>query len=1238
MNTVDQLTQLLSERILIIDGAMGSMVQSYHLDEAAFRGDLFKDHPSSLQGNNDLLSLTQPDIVEEIHRRYLEAGADIIETNTFTATSISQADYGIEAHTYDINVAAAQAAKRATATVMAAEPSRPRFVAGSLGPTTKTASLSPDVNNPAFRAATFDTFVASYDEQARGLLDGGVDILLVETHIDTLNMKAALFAINTLFEQGMRRVPLMASFSIVDASGRTLSGQTVEACWTSIRHAGLFSVGINCSLGAPEMRPYIEELSAIAPLPMTCYPNAGMPNEMGGYDDTPANMAEVLGDFAAQGWLNMVGGCCGSTPDHIAAIAEAVRTKGQVRKIPTEEPLSRFSGLEPFTMRPDSNFTMVGERTNVTGSRKFARLIRDEKYEAALEVARQQVEGGANIIDVNMDEGLLDSEQVMTTFLNLIASEPDISRVPIMIDSSKWSVIEAGLKCVQGKSIVNSISLKEGEEAFKAQGRLVQRYGAAVVVMAFDEQGQATSVEGKVDILHRSYRILTEEIGFLPTDIIFDPNILTVATGMEEHNAYAVNFIEAIRRLKKRCPLAKISGGVSNISFSFRGNDYIREAMHAAFLYHAIQAGMDMGIVNAGQLAIYDEIDPATLAVVEDVLLNRRDDGTERLLDFAETKKTSGMVRQAEDVSWREGTVEERLAHAIIKGIADYAVEDAEEARKHYERPLHVIEGPLMAGMSVVGDLFGAGKMFLPQVVKSARVMKKAVAHLIPFMEAEQGGDGERQYQGTILLATVKGDVHDIGKNIVSVVLGCNNYKIIDLGVMVPAEKILQTAIEENVDVIGLSGLITPSLDEMVHVAREMERQGFERPLLIGGATTSKKHTAIKVAPGYHGPTVHVLDASRAVGVVGNLISDDLRATYMAGIRQDYQRVREDYEGRKPRIPLLTLEAARHRRPDIDWANTQIDTPEFIGLHVDEAVPLTELVPYIDWTPFFNAWELRGRYPAILDDDVVGAQAKELFDDGQKLLQHIVDEKLLQAKAVWGFFPANADGDNLVLYTDESRTDVLTTFHMIRQQRPRSAQAACYALSDYIAPIGSHRADYIGAFAVTTGIGIDPLVAGYEADHDDYQAIMVKALADRLAEAFAEYTHQRARQAWGYGRDEQLILDDLVREKYRGIRPAPGYPACPDHTEKRILFDLLKAEEKTGISLTESYAMMPASSVSGFYFGHPDARYFAVGKIGRDQVEDYAVRKQMTIEAIERWLAPNLDYDPAAQTAEDAAG
>jgi 5-methyltetrahydrofolate--homocysteine methyltransferase len=1239
MTTREQLDALLAERILIIDGAMGSLIQGYRLTEEDFRGRRFADHPHSLKGNNDLLSLTRPDVVEAIHRRYLDAGADIIETNTFTATSISQADYGMEAWVYDINVAAARVARRAKETVMAADPSRPRFVAGSIGPTTRTASLSPDVNNPAYRAVSFDQLVESYTEQAQGLLDGGVDILLVETHIDTLNLKAALFAINTLFDQGARRVPLMASFSIVDASGRTLSGQTVEACWTSISQADLFSVGINCSLGAPEMRPYIEELAALAPIHVTCYPNAGMPNEMGGYDDTPENMAEVLGEFAALGWFNMVGGCCGTTPDHVRAIAEVIHSRGRVRVPPKPEPYSRYSGLEPLVVRPDSNFIMIGERTNVTGSRKFARLILNGQYEEALEVARDQVDGGANIIDINMDEGLLDSEAAMTTFLNLIASEPDIARVPVMIDSSRWSAIEAGLKCVQGKSIVNSISLKEGEETFRRQGRLIKRYGAAVVVMAFDEQGQATEIDHKVDILARSFRILTEEVGLDPTDIIFDPNILTVATGIEEHNNYAVNFIEATRRLKNIFPLVKVSGGVSNISFSFRGNDYIREAMHAAFLYHAIQSGMEMGIVNAGQLAIYEDIDPETLIYVEDVLLNRRPDATERLLEYSETRRRQGRSRQKDEEDWRDSPVEERLKYALVKGIADYIEADVEEARLKFDRPLQVIEGPLMAGMSVVGDLFGAGKMFLPQVVKSARVMKKAVAYLIPFMENEKrAGGGERSYQGTVLMATVKGDVHDIGKNIVGVVLGCNNYRIIDLGVMVPAEKILRTAREEKADIIGLSGLITPSLDEMVHVAMEMEREGFELPLIIGGATTSRKHTAIRIAPAYHGPTVHVLDASRAVEVVGNLISPELRSGYMSAMRSAYQRLREDHESRAPRIPLLPLSEARKRRHPVDWNAVEIDTPEFLGVRTEPDVDLNAVVPYIDWTPFFNVWELRGRYPAILDDPDVGEQARTLYEDARAMLEDLVRNRRLTARAVWGFFPASARGDDIVVYTDESRTRTLTTFHTLRQQRPRSENAACYALADFIAPVESGRADYIGVFAVTAGIGLDALVSVYEADHDDYHSIMVKALADRLAEALAEQTHRRARQAWGYGRQENLNYYDLIKEKYRGIRPAPGYPACPDHTEKQILLDLLQAEARVGIHLTENYAMLPAASVSGLYFAHPDARYFSVGKIGRDQVEEYSARKGMTVEIMERWLAPVLDYEPIRQTGENAAG
>ncbi len=1227
------LDRLLSERILIIDGAMGSVLQGHALDEPDFRGDTFKDHPVPLRGDLDVLSITRPELIEQVHREYLDAGADIIETNTFNATAISQADYGLQDRVYDINLAAAKIAKRATGAAMAADPGRPRFVAGALGPTTRSASVASDVSDPSFRSVSFDELATAYGEQARGLLDGGVDLLLVETQIDTLNLKAALFAINSLFDEGMRRVPLMASFCIVDASGRTLSGQTVEACWTSIRHGDLYSVGINCALGATELRPYIEELSAIANLPVTCYPNAGLPNEMGGYDDTPDHMAEVLGGFAEEGWLNMVGGCCGTTPAHIAAISEAVRRRGKLRVPHPVEPLSRYSGLETFTVRPDGNFTMIGERTNVTGSRKFARLVRQEKYEEALGVARQQIEGGANIIDVNMDEGLLDSERAMTTFLNLIASEPDIAATPVMIDSSSWPVIEAGLKCAQGKSIANSISLKEGEEVFRNQARMAKRYGAAVVVMAFDEEGQATDTDHKVEILSRSYRILTEEIGMDPTDIIFDPNILTVATGIEEHDDYAVNFIEAVLRLKALHPLAKVSGGVSNISFSFRGNDHIREVMHAAFLYHAIQAGLDMGIVNAGQLAIYEDIDPETLAMVEDVLLNRRPDSTERLLEFAASSKGPAAGRAAKDDAWRDDRLEERISHALVNGIADHIVEEMDEALQRYDRPLHIIEGPLMAGMSIVGDLFGEGKMFLPQVVKSARVMKKAVAHLVPHMEAEHGDTGERQYQGSILLATVKGDVHDIGKNIVGVVLGCNNYRIIDLGVMVPAEKIIQTAKDESIDLIGLSGLITPSLHEMIHVAREIERNGFELPLLIGGATTSRRHTAIKIEPAYHGPTVHVTDASRAVEVAGNLISDDLRPEFARRVREDYQQIRETYESRTPRTPLVPFAESSARRPALEWSEETVAVPEFTGVRVDDDYPLEELVPYIDWTPFFSAWELRGRYPAILEDEKVGVEARKLFDDAQALLGEIVDRRSLRARAAWGFFPAHSTGNDIVLLINPARSEALATFPMLRQQRPRSADGPCLSLSDFVGPEG--KEDYVGAFAVTAGIGLDELVRRYETDHDDYRAILVKALADRLAEAFAELTHQRARRAWGYGHNEDLTGEDLIREKYRGIRPAPGYPACPDHTEKRRLFDLLQAEERTGVTLTESYAMDPPPSVAGLYFGHPDARYFNVGKIGRDQVEDYARRKRMTVESIERWLAPNLDYEPADGTTAD---
>ncbi len=1018
----------------------------------------------------------------------------------------------------------------------------------------------------------------------------------------------------------------MASVTIVDKSGRTLSGQTLEAFWISISHFPLLSVGINCALGATEMRQYVEELSGLAPIFLSCYPNAGLPNAFGEYDETPETMSATLREFAANGWLNIVGGCCGTTPAHIRAIAETVRSF-KPRVPPQVKPYSRFSGLEPLVIRPDSNFLNVGERTNVTGSPKFAKLILNGGYEEALAIARQQVEGGAQMIDVNMDEGMLDSEKAMVHFLHLVASEPDIARVPVMIDSSKWSVIEAGLKCVQGKAVVNSISLKEGEEAFKRHARLIKRYGAGMVVMAFDEAGQADTLARRVEICTRAYRILTEEVGIPPTDIIFDPNILTVATGMEEHNDYAVSFIDATRQIKATLPGCKVSGGVSNISFSFRGNNVVREAMHSAFLYHAIRAGLDMGIVNAGQLAVYEEIPKQLLELVEDVLLNRRPDATERLVTFAESVKQKGKV-EVEEQSWRQGTVEERLSHALVRGIVDYIDADTEEARQKYGKPLAVIEGPLMAGMSVVGDLFGAGKMFLPQVVKSARVMKKAVAWLLPYMEAEKLAGGGRQAEGKILMATVKGDVHDIGKNIVGVVLGCNNYEVIDLGVMVPCEKILKTAREQKVDIIGLSGLITPSLDEMAHVAREMEREGFKVPLLIGGATTSRAHTAVKIAPGYREPVVHVLDASRAVGVVGHLKSPELKATFDDNNRREQEKARVDHRNKQSQRPLLTLEEARRRQPAIEWSPSSVYKPSFTGVKVDDDVPLEDIVPYIDWTPFFQTWELRGVYPRILDDPTVGPKARELFEDAQQLLKQIVDGRLLKAKAVMGFFPANRVGDDIELYTDENRTHVLDVFHTLRQQAEKPENQPNFALADFIAPKETGHADYLGAFAVTAGLNIEPLVAKFEAGHDDYNAIMTKALADRLAEALAELTHKKARDAWGFGREENLSVADLIKEKYQGIRPAAGYPACPDHTEKQILFDLLQAEKNACIQLTESFAMYPAASVSGLYFSHPESRYFALGKIDRDQVEDYAVRKRMTVEAVERWLSPNLNYDP----------
>jgi 5-methyltetrahydrofolate--homocysteine methyltransferase len=1137
------------------------------------------------------------------------------------------ADYKLDGFIYDLNRAGAQVARRAANKFRSENPARPCWVAGSLGPTSRTASASQEISSPAARAVTFDQLRDAYYEQIRGLVDGGVDLLLVETIFDTLNGKAAIFAAQQYFEDTGKRLPLLASVTIVDLSGRTLSGQTIEAFWISVSGAPLLSVGINCALGAKQMRAHIEELSRLAPIFTSCYPNAGLPNSFGGFDETPEIMSADLREFASNGWVNIVGGCCGSTPAHIRAIRDAVKDFPP-RVPPHVERYSRFSGLEPLVIRPETNFVNIGERTNVTGSPKFAKLILNGQFEEGLTIAKQQVEGGAQIIDINMDEAMLDSEQAMTTFLNYIASEPDIARVPIMIDSSKWSVIEAGLKCIQGKGIVNSISLKEGEEVFKQRGRLIKRYGAGMVVMAFDEAGQADSTDRRVDICTRSYRLLTEEVGVDPCDIIFDPNVLTVATGMDEHRNYAVNYIEATRQIKATLPHCNVSGGISNISFSFRGNNTIREAIHSAFLYHAIRAGMDMGIVNAGQLAVYEELPRDLLDLVEDVLLNRRADATERLLAFSESVKQRGRAQVQED-AWRQGTVEERLLHALVKGVADHIESDTEEARQKLGRPLNVIEGPLMAGMSAVGDLFGSGKMFLPQVVKSARVMKKAVAYLLPFMEAEKGADGKARAEGRIVMATVKGDVHDIGKNIVGVVLGCNNYEIIDLGVMVPCEKILQTARDTHADMIGLSGLITPSLDEMVHVAKEMEREGFTIPLLIGGATTSRIHTAVKIAPHFHQPVVHVLDASRAVGVVSQLKNPETRPAFQAENRQVQETLRAAHKPTAQK--LLILEEARRRKPPIDWSAAHPPRPAFTGVRAFPAVPLRGIVPYIDWTPFFHVWELRGTYPRILDDAIVGSKARELREDAQKLLARIVAEKLLTANAVMGFFPANSVGDDIEVYADGSRKSVLTVFHALRQQMEKAPGHYNWALADLIAPRQTGREDYLGAFAVTAGADIEPLLERFQQDHDDYNSIMAKALADRLAEALAELMHKRAREFWGYGRDENLTPEDLIHERYRGIRPAPGYPACPDHTEKRELFDLLQAEKNAGIYLTENFAMSPAASVSGFYFSHPEAKYFAVGKIDRDQVDDYHRRKGMDLRAVERWLRPNLNYDPDLQ-------
>ena len=1213
----------LEKRVLIIDGAMGTMIQRYNLTEADYRGERFKDWPYDLKGNNDLLVLTQPAIIEEIHRQYLDAGADIIETNTFNAQRISMADYHMESLSYEMNVAASQIARRAADAFNAKTPQQPRYVAGAIGPTNRTASLSPDVNDPGFRAISFDDLVSAYLEQARGLVEGGVDLFLIETIFDTLNAKAALFAVQTLCEELGRKIPVMVSGTITDASGRTLSGQTTEAFLNSVAHVDLLSVGLNCALGAPQMRPFLEELANKAPFYVSCYPNAGLPNQFGEYDESPEQMGEHIRDFVKSNFVNIIGGCCGTTPDHIRRIAEVARGE-RPRSVPYLEPYMKLSGLEPVTLRPESNFMNVGERTNVTGSKKFARLIKEEQYDEALAIARDQVEGGAQVIDINMDEGMLDAVAAMTRFLNLIAAEPDIARVPIMLDSSKFHVIEAGLKCVQGKAVVNSISLKEGEAEFIRQAKLIKKYGAAVIVMAFDEQGQADTYERRIQICKRAYDVLVNEVHFPATDIIFDPNIFPVATGMDEHRRNALDFFLATKWIKENLPHAKVSGGVSNVSFSFRGNDHVREAIHAAFLYHGIQHGMDMGIVNPSQLIVYDEIPKELLELVEDVLLDRRDDATERLITYAEKVKGEGAsVKNVKDEEWRKLPVRERITHSLVKGITDFIDEDMEECRQLYSRSLEVIEGPLMDGMNVVGDLFGAGKMFLPQVVKSARVMKKAVAYLTPFLEAEKV-QGESKAAGKVLMATVKGDVHDIGKNIVGVVLACNNYEIVDMGVMVPADKILETARKENVDVIGLSGLITPSLDEMVHVAKEMERQGFTIPLLIGGATTSKVHTAVKIEPHYSHPVVHVNDASRSVPVVGSLISKEQRESFVAGVKEEYAKVREHNARAQGQNKFISMQQARANKFPIDWDAALLATPTFTGTKVFDDYPLEELIPYIDWTPFFHSWEMKGSYPKILDDPERGVEARKLFDDAQRMLNAIVKEGWLSAKAVIGFWPANTvNDDDMEVYANDERRDVVAKFHAIRQQTQKPEGYYNLAISDFLAPKG--KPDYIGGFAVCTGYGIDEKVAEFEKNHDDYNAILLKALADRLAEALAERMHERVRKEfWAYAKDEHFNNEELIKEMYHGIRPAPGYPAQPDHTEKDTLFALLDAEQKIGLHLTESKAMVPTAAVSGLYFAHKDAHYFGVGKINTEQVHDYAQRKGMSKEDAEKWLGPAM--------------
>jgi 5-methyltetrahydrofolate--homocysteine methyltransferase len=1241
----------MSERILVLDGAMGTMVQRHELTEADYRGTRFAQgfdglqfQPSQktdalahvhgencgcgsdLKGNNDLLVLTQPSIIAGIHRQYLEAGADLIETSTFNGTRVAQGDYKLEHLVPELNREAARLAAEVCAEFETANPSKPRFVVGVLGPTPRTASISPDVNDPAYRNISFDELVEQYREAAEALVEGGSDILMIETIFDTLNAKAAVFALESMFADHGARWPIMISGTITDRSGRTLSGQTAEAFWYSLRHAQPLSIGLNCALGARDLRAHIDVLSQVAESAISCHPNAGLPNAFGGYDEQPAETSGVLREFAEAGLLNIVGGCCGTTPEHIAAIAKAVEGIAP-RPLPSPAPHTRLSGLEPVVITRESNFINVGERTNVTGSAQFKKLILESRFDDALVVARQQVENGAQVIDINMDEGMLDAEAAMGRFLRLIAGEPDIARVPVMVDSSKWSVIETGLKNVQGKAIVNSISLKEGEESFLHQAELLRRYGAAVVVMAFDEQGQADTYERKVEICSRAYRLLTEVSGIAPQDIIFDPNIFAIATGIEEHNDYAVAFIEATRELKRRFPLAHVSGGVSNVSFSFRGNNAVREAIHAVFLYHAIQAGMDFGIVNAGGLALIDDLDPELRECVEDVVLNRRPDATERLLAIADRFKGKKGEAKVEDDQWRSLPVVERLKHALVHGVDAFITVDTEEARQALGRPLNVIEGPLMAGMNVVGDLFGAGKMFLPQVVKSARVMKKAVAHLLPYLEAEKAAaGGEAKARGKILMATVKGDVHDIGKNIVGVVLGCNNFDVIDMGVMVPAQTILDRARAENADIIGLSGLITPSLEEMSHVAREMKRQGFNIPLMIGGATTSRAHTALKIDPHYAEPVVWVKDASRAVGVAQSLLSDDLRAPFMLAIEKDYEEVRQRHANRGDAKPLMSLERARAKRFSPDWATYTPPQPKSPGITTFDDVPLNELREVIDWTPFFQTWELSGRYPQILDDAIVGSQARELWRDAQAMLDQLIAEKWLTVKAVSGLWAAEQVGDDIAVY-DPTTRERISTLHTLRQQADKPDTRPNLALADFIAPKG--HGDWVGAFAVNAGIGIDPHVARFEADHDDYNAILLKALADRLAEACAEWLHREVRvRLWGYASEEALDNESLIREDYRGIRPAPGYPACPEHSEKRAIFDLLSAEQRIGLDLTENFAMFPTAAVSGLYFSHPDSQYFVVGRLSREQVADYARRKGLSLQEAERWLAPNLDYDP----------